>query len=132
MNGIVKNISALSIHTTGQIPKFTRGQSALLKLIRECIERKQPLTFDLIVLTYYNNIRKQFSKRHYIGSDEYGHSRYSYSDHDILESWREQKDLWYFKALIRQWFISTIGILVIKNQLVIIPTIDLGEEEVNG
>jgi len=132
MNGIVKNISALSIQTTGQIPKFTKGQSSLLKLIRECIDKKQPLTFDLIVWTYYDNVRKQFTKRHYAGQDAHGHSTYSYSHHDILESWREQKDLWYFKALIRQWFISNIGILVIKNQLVIIPTIDLGEEEVNG
>jgi hypothetical protein len=131
MNGVVKNISALSIVMTGQLPRLTKGQSALLKLIRECVYKTTPLSFDLIVDVYYYNVRKTFSLGegwHRTDPNDYRSGRYSeYIKYDILECWKKQEKLYYFRSQVRQWFMSNIGILVIKNQLVIIPTIDLGE-----
>lgn len=133
MNGVVKNISALSIVTTGQLPKLTKGQFALLKVIRECVYKTTPLSFDLIVEVYYYNVRKSFSLGegwHRTNPDDWNSGRYTeYVKYDILECWKKQDKLYYFKNSIRTWFVSNIGILVIKNQLVIIPTIDLGNDD---
>lgn len=133
MNGVVKNISALAIQTTGQVPSLSKGQKALLQIIRDCVEEKRLLTFDLIVNVYYENVRKKFSIGegwYYAVPGDHRTGRYSvYQEYDILECWKKQDKLWYFRALIRQWFVSNIGILVIKNQLVIVPTIDLGNED---
>jgi hypothetical protein len=130
MNGIVKNISALSIQTTGQVPTLSKGQKALLRVIRDCVQSRTPLTFDLIVRAYYDNVRKvvyEGENWHYPNG---GYGRYaSYIKHDIMELWNAGKMTYKYKPQIRQWFVSNIGILVIKNQLVIIPTIDLGDEE---
>lgn len=132
MNGVVRNISALSIETTRQIVTLTKGQRALLKIIRDCVENKKHLSFDLIVEAYYHNVRKVFYIGHgwHCPNGDYRSGRYAeYSKHDILECWNKQEKVWYFKSAVRQWFVSNIGILVVKNQLVVIPTIDLGSED---
>lgn len=133
MNGVVKNISALSIVTTGQLPKFTKGQSALLELIKACIANKQSLTFELIAHCYYHSVRKTFFEGkgwYYPDESNWRSGKYKeYIEHDILICMKEDKLRWKWRPQIRQWFVSNIGILVIKNQLVIVPTIDLGEDE---
>jgi hypothetical protein len=132
MNGIVKNISALSIQTTGQVPTLTKGQKELLRIVRDCVQNKNPLTFDLILRAYYDTVRKvvyEGTNWHYPNG---GYGRYAeYIKHDILELWAEGKMTYKYKPQIRQWFVANIGILVLKNQLVIIPTIDLGDKDVS-
>lgn len=133
MNGVVRNLKALSIETTSQIPSLTKGQKALLFLIRSRVEGGKALDFESILMVYYNNVRKTFSRgigwtytRNEDGSPTYGSGRYAeYIQFDILECWKKQEYLFEFKPQVRQWFVSNIGILVIKNQLVIVPTIDL-------
>lgn len=135
MNGVVKNISALSIQTTGQLPSLSKGQKQLLEQIRFCVKENIPFTFEMMLNIYYFNVRKKFQRGegwHYPDGD-YRFGRYSYYvEYDILECWKKQERVWCFKPNVRQWFLSNIGILVLKNQLVIIPTIDLGEDQENG
>lgn len=134
MNGIAKSINGgLAIDTTGQLPSLTKAQKALLVLIRNCVEQQKPLSVDDMILLYYNNIRKTISigMDWYYPKDENGNSKYSYGRYaryetkDILECWKAGEEIWRFRTTIRHWFVSNIGILVIKNQLVVVPTIEL-------
>lgn len=132
MNGVAKQVTGgLQIMTTGQLPSLTRAQKALLKLIKVCVEQGKPLTVDDMILLYYNNIRKTVAvgKDWYYPKDEKGNNRYGrysyYEQIDILNAWKKGEEVWRFRTTIRHWFVSNIGILVIKNQLVIVPTIDL-------
>lgn len=127
MEQIQTQINALQVITTGQLPKMSDGQIGLLRIIRKCVEDKKPLAFELIVRCYYDNVRKfyyrsygwDFEKKDYTG----------YHKLDIWEMFTGKETRSNFgysvKPSIRQWFVSTIGILVVKNQLVVIPTIEI-------
>lgn len=108
---------------------MTKGQQALLDVIRKCVEEKKSFTFDMVVSVYYYNVRSQYWKS---DTYDYVNSRWNKKPHDILKSYKKGIDGWFYKMQIRQWLVSNIGILVLKNQLVIVPTIDLGEEGENG
>jgi hypothetical protein len=114
MNELQKDISrqALQIHTVGAV-RLTKGQSALLTAIRCCVQENKPVSYESIVDCYYNNV----SKTAWIYK----------SRRDVMESFKEDNSSWrcFIRARVRQWFVSTIGILVIKNQLFIIPTIEM-------
>lgn len=136
MNGLVRKISGLSIITTSELPRLNKGQKALLTLIRKCVEEKKSLSFELIVKCYYDNVRKKFQRGTdwcRIDPDDWRSARYTkYEEHDILECFKDGSLYWYWRPHIKSWFKSTIGCLVVKNQLVIVPTIDLGEEDSDG
>ena len=119
MNQLVKDISkeALQISSLDTRPKLTKGQSGLLKILRSCVLQNSPISWDLICKCYYDNVRSTHTN-YYMGQ---------YTNLDILEQYRKQTLTWQYwiRPKIRQWFVSTIGILVIKNQLIIIPTIEI-------
>jgi hypothetical protein len=123
MNGVVKSISALSIETTGQLVVMTKGQNTLLQLIRDCVKNKAVLGWDLIVEAYYNNVRKTYVDKWYLRYHD------QTREYDVMQEYKNQSSTWTYvlRPMVRQWLVSNIGILVLKNQLVIIPTIDIGE-----
>lgn len=118
MNGLIKDISKESLHleTFNNHPRLTKGQQALLKAIRDCVSKSIPISWDIIVDCYYYNCRKK-------GKEWWG----SRQEYDILEHYKLQGSKWQYtiRPTIRQWFVSSIGILTIKNLLIIIPTIEL-------
>lgn len=132
MNEIVKNITGLQIHAVNKV-KFTKGQVGLLKVIKDCIANNKPLDWDIIVDCYYNNVRKTSFQRYYkyiqaSGGELHGH--YEGREVDVKVCYAEKDSHWQYtlRSLIRQWFVSTIGILVIKNQLIVIPVINIEDE----
>lgn len=134
MNSVTREIKGLQIQTVGQMVKLTKGQNGLLKLMRACVENNRSISWDSIVLCYYNNVSKTLTEKRYLGGwFEPGGAKYEYIVHDVLDIYKEQKHLWLYtlRARIRQWFVSSIGILVVKNQLIVIPTIEIDDSEPN-
>lgn len=127
MDDLQKDISkrALQIQTFSR-PKLTKGQTYLLKEIRNCTEKQTSLNWDIIVNCFYNNVSKECKDWKWANATAGDYSREWYK-YDILECYEQQNSKWQYtiKPRIRQWFVSTIGILVIKNQLIIIPTIEM-------
>lgn len=124
-----KNIGdrMLQISTVGQMVKLTKGQSALLKAIRACVQDGRPINWDLIVNLFYHNVSKVGRDWHYVGSYPYGSKEWFIFD--IMEEYKAQSSKWQYniRGRVKQWFVSTIGVLVIKNQLIVIPTIEMEE-----
>lgn len=126
MNELQKDISgqALQIQTISKI-RLTKGQSALLNAIRQCVQTNKSISWDIIVDCYYNNVSKIRKDYRYIG--DWNNRQREYFTYDIYDQYKDQNSNWQYvlKPRIRQWFVSSIGILVIKNQLIIIPTIEM-------
>jgi len=128
MNELQKDITkqALQINSVLRV-KLTKGQSALLKAIRMCVAENKPLSFEIIFNCFYENVSKEgrdWKANWNIDRTGYNKEWYRY---DIMDAYKEGNSLWQYhvKPRVRQWFVSTIGILVVKNQLVIIPTIEI-------
>lgn len=130
MNSVTRQINGLQIQTVGQFVKLTKGQVGLLILMRDCVKNSTSISWDSIVTCYYNNVSKKMTERQYLGDYMEGRPRYEYREYDVLDVHKEQGARWLYtvRPRIRQWFVSTIGILVIKNQLIVIPTIDINDD----
>jgi hypothetical protein len=122
------NLPALSIQTTSQLISLTKAQKALLKTVTDCIKNKESLTMDKIVDVYYHNVRK-------IHLQEYGWSlekrKYMHMQElDVMEEYKKNTGNWTYgiRSKVRQWFISNLGILVVKNQLIVVPVINIETE----
>lgn len=128
MNELQKDIThqALQINTGVRV-KLTKGQSALLKAIRMCVSENKPLAWETIIHCFYDNVSQEgrdWNANWNIERTGYNKDWYRY---DIMDAYKANNSHWQYhvKPRIRQWFVSTIGILVIKNQLIIIPTIEM-------
>lgn len=120
----VKN-SALSIQTTSQLIKLTKGQNILLKNIDSSLSKQKPITLEEIVKMYCNGVSKTHTKSHY--KYDSGSCRFDkYTTHDIYESYRNNDSLFKYtlRPRIKTWFINSIGSLVVKGKLLIIPVIE--------
>jgi|SRR5215217_2306675 len=120
---VVKNIPSLQIQTYGQMAKLTRGQHVLLKTITHKVFNKQSMTWDDIVDAYCKGVRDMYTGGNYRETTR----MYEYNEVLIKDEYKKQSVCWTYtlRGLIKQWFLLTIGALVIKNQLVVIPLIEI-------
>lgn len=111
--------------STGKRPLMSKSQHALLKQLFDCIKSEQPLTIEHLVYIYAENVSREieFSRnwgRHYEGvitGIKYG----------VIECYLNDNIAWQrkIKGLVKSWFVSAIGLLVIKGYLKVVPTIDI-------
>jgi hypothetical protein len=129
MNEVARDISnsTLSISTIGQLVKLSKGQDALLKLIRESVANNKSIDWDVLVECFYHNVSKTISKWKWANMEIRNDFSRTYYDLDLLDEYKKNSSSWhlYGRGRVRQWFVSTIGILVVKGQLFVIPTIEL-------
>lgn len=94
--------------------------------MRSCVKEQRTFSWDELVECYYNNVRKELNDWKWI-SMEVGNRERQYYLFDVMESYKAQDYHWTYRvrALIKGWFITTLGVLVIKNQLIVIPTIEI-------
>lgn len=118
--------SALQISSLGQLVKLSKGQAGLLRLMRLCVKEQRTFSWDELVVCYYQNVREEGEDWKWLNADKDNRERQWYS-YDIMQSYKANDYHWKYKlrGAIKSWFVSTIGILVIKNQLIVIPTIDI-------
>lgn len=116
----------LQINSIGQFVTLTKGQKGLLALVRSCVEQNLVFSWDELVLCYYNNVRKEVEDWRWVSLDVKDRER-EYYLYDIMESYKAQDWHWKYKirGAIKGWFVSTLGVLVIKNQLLVLPTISI-------
>lgn len=129
MESLQKDIAEMGLQiATRPKVKLSKGQSGLLKLIRACVQNNSPLSYDALIQVYYDNVCKIAHDYRYIG--EWNDRKQEWFEFDIMECYKAQGSKWMYKVKprIRQWFTTTLGALVIKNQLIVIPTIELDEK----
>lgn len=112
----------LHLQTYTRIVKLTPGQKSLLNTIKDCVANKKILDWDLIVTSYLEGRNKPYYVARWRGMNK----GYEYEETDIMQEYKKLSVTWTYtiKPMIRSWFLSTIGALVVKNQLIIIPVID--------
>jgi len=122
-NNLQKTVPSLQIQTYGQMVKLTKGQKGLLDVITKRVLSKETLTWDDIVDTYCNCIRKTYTGGYYSERTR----TYAYTDKNIKEEYKNYSYCWSgtLRPLIKGWFLTSIGTLVIKNQLAVIPLIEV-------
>jgi|GEM_PF-3661051 hypothetical protein len=107
--------------------EMSKGQELLLQTMCKCVKDKTPLLFEDIVLCYYLGVKKSIHWANY----ELYHSTMCitgpHKDYDILVEFEKQSFIWNKKIrdLIKSWFVSAIGLLVIKGWLAVLPVIDI-------
>jgi len=120
---------ALQIASQGQLVKFTKGQKALLEYMKLCVKNKKPLSWDIIVRCFVENVNATYLEKEYLGRGEDGMYKYHWVRKNIIDAYNENNNDWKYgiRSRVKQWFVSTIGILVIKNQLIVLPVINIEE-----
>lgn len=120
---------SLQIATQNQLVKLTDGQTGLLELINDCVKNNRQCDFESIVLCYTNNVRKTYVREsyYYVGEYPNNHKVYTDEEHDVYQAYKENSPVWTYRirGLVKQWFISTIGLLVLKGKLIILPIINI-------
>jgi hypothetical protein len=139
MDAVSRDISKIGLQiAANQKIKLTKGQSALLKSIRQCVTSEKPLDWGIIIDSYGIGVRKTYPKKEYkrqediILLDGSRHWQSGYYEetgdfYNIKDEYLNDTNVWRYtlRGLVRSWFLATIGILVIKNQLIVIPTIEI-------
>lgn len=123
MTSIAKNMNGLSVESMTK-PKLTPAQQGLLKTITDCVESNRPMDWDVVVLMYYNYVRKTYHDRYRYMANRDNGLNWKY-DFDILEEYQNMSATWtyHIRVTVRQWFLINLGNLIIKNQLIVTPVI---------
>lgn len=102
---------------------LTKSEKSLFEIIRDCVESKTPLTWEAVVSLYSKVIREKYQNHFW----DYDEKQYVYEILDVIDEYKKDSQVWKYKikGLIRTWFLTNIGRLVIKNKLVVIPVIEL-------
>lgn len=85
----------------------------------DCVRSNEALTFEQLVYCYSENVNGVI-----IQWAGYGPTQIK---HNVLESYQSNTAYWQrkIKPLIKSWFVSAIGLLVIKGYLTVLPTINI-------
>ncbi len=126
MKGLSKNISGLSVREMTR-PTLTPGQKGLLKTIVSCVESSKPMDWDVVVLMYSTYVRKTYHDKYRYEYTRQNPGKEWKCDFDILEEYQNNTATWIYsiKAAVRNWFLLNLGILVMKNQLIVTPVISI-------
>lgn len=111
--------------STGKRALMSKGQNALLKLMFDCVNNNTPLTFEQLVYCYSENVRSEI-----MCTDWYSQPNIFVTGQkpfNVIETYLTQHPVWFKKIRdnIKSWFVSAIGLLVIKGYLKVLPNIDI-------
>lgn len=126
----INEINGLQIVGNNQLVKISKSQFAILNLINKCVEDKAPLTMDMIVKTYTSAVKSIYSKP--VSAWQGDRYTYSHSEkYDIYACYKRDDYMWRYtlRPNIKTWFTNNLGILIIKNKLIVIPIIEIGYDE---
>lgn len=110
---------------TGKRPLMSKSQHALLKQLFDCIKSEQPLTIEHLVYIYAENVCCEIEINAWWGRNIEGVK--CGVKHGVIECYLNDNLAWQrkIKGLVKSWFVSAIGLLVIKGYLKVVPTIDI-------
>lgn len=104
---------------TGKRPLMSKSQNGLLKLMFDCVRSGEALTFEQLVYCYAENVNSEIKQWGGYGPD--------FKNHNIIDNYKNDTFIWNrkIKPLIKSWFVSAIGLLVIKGYLKVLPVINI-------
>jgi hypothetical protein len=107
--------------------EMSKGQKLLLEKICKCIRDKEPLIFEDVVMCYYAGVKKTLFWANYQLDQGQMCSVGMHRNYDILHEYETNSYIWNRKIrdLIKSWFVSAIGLLVIKGWLTVLPVITI-------
>lgn len=106
---------------------MSNGQKLLLESMCKCVKNKTPLLFEDIVICYYLGVKKTLRWANYELENGRMQIVGHHKDFDILVEYEKNSYIWNRKIrdLIKSWFVSAVGLLVIKGWLTVLPTITI-------
>jgi hypothetical protein len=104
---------------TGKRPIMSKSQNGLLKLMFDCVRNNEALTFEQLIYCYAENVNAEIDQYNWYGP--------SLIKHNVIDSYKNDTLYWNrkIKPLIKSWFVSAIGLLVIKGYLKVLPNINI-------
>ncbi len=107
----------LQLITQNQLVTLSKPQNGLLSLIIDAINNKNAITMHDIVDCYCKYIRCNYYDPWDAESKEYM----------IKEEFKKHSHVWTYRlrSLIKSWFVNTIGTLVLKGKLMVLPIIKI-------
>lgn len=110
---------------TGKRPLMSKSQYALLKQLFDCIKSNEPITLEHLVYIYSENVKSEIE--FHIHWDRHIEGVNMLKKHNVIECYKADNMCWQrkIKDLVKSWFVSAIGLLVIKGYLKVVPTIDI-------
>jgi len=105
--------------------EMSKGQQLLLTTIMECVKNQKPLLFEDVIICYYLGVKKTLVWADYESEKRWGSG--PHKEYDILSEHQKDSYIWNRKIrdLIKSWFVSAVGLLVIKGWLTVLPTIKI-------
>lgn len=107
----------LQILTQNQLVPISQGQNGLLKLITDCVIDKKVLTMNEIVDCYCKYVRCNYYHPWEAKPVEYM-VKTEFKNHSHVWTYR-------LRGLVKAWFINTMGNLVLKGKLIVLPIIEV-------
>lgn len=107
--------------------EMSKGQQLLLQTMCKCVKDKTPLLFEDVVICYYLGVKKTLFWANYELSQGQMCVSGMHKNYDILVEYNSNSYIYNRKIrdLIKSWFVSAIGLLVIKGWLTVLPNIQI-------
>lgn len=111
--------------STGKRPLMSKSQHELLKTMFDCIKNQKELTLEHLVYIYAKNVTCEIKLSAYWGRNIHGVQ--CEVKHNVIECYLKDNLAWQrkIKGMVKSWFVSAIGLLVIKGYLKVLPNIDI-------
>lgn len=109
--------NGLQVLTQNQLVKLSKPQNGLLNLITDAVVNNKIISMDEIVYCYCKFVRHNYYHPWEAIETEY----------IILKEYKKQSHVWTYRlrGLIKSWFVNTIGTLVLKGKLIVLPIIEI-------
>lgn len=107
--------------------EMSKGQQLLLETMVRCVKNEVNLQFEDVVIAYYLGVKKTLFWTNYKMDNGVMYPSGPHREYDILSEYEQKSYLWNkkIKDLIKSWFVSAIGLLVIKGWLKVLPVIEI-------
>lgn len=107
----------------GTTANLTRGQIALLALMKKKVEEGGVISQDDVTDIYKTHVGKP---GYWLRTDTEGWSQYLDHEPTIKEGWKYYPHSdWHFENRSKQWLRQNLGSLILKQKLVVIPIIEI-------
>lgn len=109
--------NGLQLLTQNQLVPINKAQQGLLNLIIDAVDAKKVITMNDIVNCYCVHVRSNYYHPWDAKNIEY----------KVKDEFKKQSYVWTYRlrALVKQWFVGTIGTLVLKGKLIVLPIIEI-------
>jgi predicted methyltransferase len=117
-------MKSLKLNTSNQFRELTIAQKGLYELLCKKLKSGESLTLEEVVICYSENMKDVMIYEKWCAE-----GKTELIEINVIKSFQEKNWYWTYHVRLRimQWLITTIGVLVIKGALKIIPNLEIEE-----